>query len=114
MQILDRKVEYGDLDAEDPGWVKVHSVELSLMESNSNFNPPTRLKWKSVEEILQWRTNSWVRLLAETRRLFQWPQKFKGKDVYDFTAINKKVQDFWFRSALKEISKAQKKGRRVD
>ena len=64
-EVLDSKVEYGDLDAENPGCAAVHSTELSLMESNSNFNPPTRLKWKSVEEILQWRTNSWVWLPAE-------------------------------------------------
>ena len=58
-----------------------------------------------------WRTNSWGRLLAATQQLFHWPQKFKGKDVYDFTVLSKKAQDFWLRIASKETFKAQKKGK---
>ena len=64
MQILDCELELGNLDVKDPG--RVGPAELSLMESTSNSNPPTGLKWKSVEDILQWRTNSWAQLIVST------------------------------------------------
>ena len=53
-------------------------------------------KWKSVEETLQWWTNSWKHLLAMMGQLYHWPLRFKGKDLHDYKELDKRARDFWF------------------
>ena len=89
MQILDREIEFDDLDKEHSERNNPENTVLALMGSNAK-------KWKSVEDTLPWHTNSWKCLLAITRQLYHWPHRKQGNDVHDYRELKERARAFWF------------------
>ena len=70
-QILDGEIELDNFNAKHLGQNGSENAVLALTGSGAS-------KWKSVEETLQWQTNSWKPLLVTTWRLYQWPIQGQG------------------------------------